>query len=57
MIRTDYMDRMWLKNAYKDMSLEEIAEYCETFPAAIAICLYNFKIETKENLSEYLGFL
>lgn len=57
MVKTDYMDRMWLKNAYKDMSLEEIAEYCETFPAAIAICLYNFKIETKENLSEYLDFL
>ena len=57
MAKTDYMDYMWLKNAYKDMSLEEIAEHCDVYPATIAVCLYNFKIESKENLSEYLGFL
>ena len=57
MVKTDYMNRTWLKNAYKDMDIREIAEYCETYPGIIAMCLYNFKIETKENLSEYLNFL
>jgi hypothetical protein len=48
---------MWLKDKYKTMSVEEIAEYCDTYPSVIATTVYNFKLDTKENLSEYLGFL
>lgn len=57
MLRTDYMSYVWLKDKYKTMSVEEIAEYCDTYPSVIATTVYNFKLDTKENLSEYLGFL
>jgi len=56
MSKTDYINSSWLSNAYETMSVEEIADYCQTYPSVIAICLYNFKIETKANLSEYIKF-
>lgn len=54
MTKIDYMNSSWLANAYKIMSVEEIADHCQTYPSVIAICLYNFRIETKANLSEYI---
>ena len=57
MVKTDYMNYMWLKDKYRYMSITDIADYCETYPSVIATCIYNFKLDTKENLSEYLNFL
>ena len=54
MVNVKYMDPNWLSKMYSAMSVEEIAAYCQTYPAVIAICLYNFKIEIKENLDKYI---